>query len=339
MMLSLGLDIGGANTKAVFFRDENVERHWLEYIPLWKDKDSLGFFLEKLSEMKEPETLGVTMTGELADVFESKEEGVKEIINTVENIFPDSTIYYLNLKGELITKDEALSSVKQLYASNWVSSGLLIGKEHPNSILIDVGSTTTDIIPIKKGKPKPIGETDFERLKTSELIYTGTLRTPLPYLKSKIKLQKNEIGIAAEYFAITADVYRVLDLIDKKDYTCETPDGRGKTKKECMARIARIFASDLEEIREELIIKTSKIFHKTQINQVKKGLEKVTTEHKINKKTPIIITGIGKQILAQKAAEKAKYEKIIDLEEKYNKTAALMTPAYALGILAREAHK
>ncbi len=213
---------------------------------------------------------------------------------------------------------------------------MLIGRKFSECLLIDVGSTTTDLIPVSNGKPNPKGWTDFERLQMKELVYTGLLRTPPPYLKSEMELNDTKIGIASEYFANMADVYRVLGMLEKEEYTCETPDGRGKDKKSSMKRIARLLCSDLEEVGKKNVKKVAKKFHRAQIKQLKKTIKELKNSHNIKNQTPTIVTGIGGKKLAKKAAKEADLENIIPLSRLYGDTAEIMTPAYGLGLFAYE---
>ena len=50
---------------------------------------------------------------------------------------------------------------------------------HPDALLIDVGSTTADVVPIVAGRVAATGRNDLERLQAGELVYTGVLRTNL----------------------------------------------------------------------------------------------------------------------------------------------------------------
>ncbi|KXA89873.1 hypothetical protein AKJ62_02185 [candidate division MSBL1 archaeon SCGC-AAA259D14] len=335
-MFSLGLDVGGANTKAVLFDNGKLEKHWLEYIPLWKNLKGLKEFLENVRQSVRPRVVGVTMSGELSDVFESKREGVRRIVGVVSDVFSGEKVYYFSLKGNLVSERKALESPYLLSASNWVSSGLLAGREYPECLLIDVGSTTTDLVPINGGKPDPSGWSDYERLQTKELIYTGILRTPPPFLKSKVTVDGKQVGISYEYFANMADVYRVLGLLAEEDYTCETPDGRGMGKEECMRRLARLICSDLEELGEEKIIDIAEDFRRAQILQVKEGILEVANSHDVDNSTPVIVTGMGDDILGKKAAEAAGFEEIIRMSSVYGEVASLMTPAFSLGLLVSE---
>jgi hypothetical protein len=332
-MRSLGLDVGGANTKAILLEGGEVRDHWLKYIPLWKEKATLGAFLRELAEFS-PDVVGVTLTGELCDVFRNKREGVVEIVETACNAFGDDACLFMSLDGALLTRERSLAAAQKLAAANWVASTLIVGRDYPNCIFMDVGSTTTDIIPVK-GRPAPLGWTDLGRLKTGELIYTGVLRTPLPCICQRVPLGDEEIWVAAESFAITADVYRVLGLIEEEDYVCETPDSRGKDKESCARRIARIFCSDVEELGEEQVLAAARVFHNEQTRLIAKGLGEVVRLHGLPKATKIAVAGLGRA-LAEKAARSLGFDEIVDLASVYGEAAALMMPSFSMGLLAAE---
>ncbi|KXB04044.1 hypothetical protein AKJ35_00900 [candidate division MSBL1 archaeon SCGC-AAA833F18] len=333
-MLSIGIDIGGANTKALLLKDGSVEKDWLEYIPLWERKEDLESFLDKLAGVKQVQATGITMTGELSDIFKSKREGVKEIIKIASEKFGNKACYFMSSNGELLSKDKALDSPEEISAANWIASGLVVGEEYPNCILMDVGSTTTDLIPIQNGTPTSLGRSDFQRLETGELVYTGVLRTPVTYLCPEVEVNGMKVGIASEYFANIGDAYRVLNTLDEEQYNCDTPDGRGKTRDDCMRRMARVFCSDVEELGEEFIEKAAKYFQERQVSLLQKALEKIVDSNKSLRINNIIVTGIGRRILAEEAARSANFKQIIDLADIYGEEAALMTPAFAMSLLA-----
>ena len=157
----LGIDIGGANTKIASDDGRLVELH---YIPLWKNTRMPEALLEIAGRLK-PEKVGVVITGELADCFPDKDAGLSYIIDAVNNAFTDA--FFLDNNG-IFTKEK----IRSIAAANWMASCLLIGKEFGDCIFLDIGSTTTDIIPIKNCVPLA-GKTDFERLKNGELVYAG----------------------------------------------------------------------------------------------------------------------------------------------------------------------
>ena len=145
----LGIDIGGANTKAASSDGRIVELH---YIPLWKNT-RLPEVLLDISKRLKPERAAVVITGELADCFPDKETGISYIVDAVNNAFEDA--YFLDSSGAF-TKNKK----HELAAANWAASALLVGKEYENCIFVDIGSTTTDIIPIRDGMPLA-AKTDF----------------------------------------------------------------------------------------------------------------------------------------------------------------------------------
>lgn len=336
-MRSLGLDVGGANTKAILLDDGRIKKRWFRYIPLWKNKKALGRFLRGLARSTHPDVVGATLTGELCDIFQTKQEGVTEIVQTTCDAFGKDICLFVTLDGTLLTHEQSLATPQNLAAANWMASTSIVGRKHANCIFVDVGSTTTDIIPLHGGKPAPLGQTDLQRLKTGELVYTGVLRTLLPCICPEVSLGNERIGIAAEYFAITADVYRVLGMIGEKDYKCETPDGRRKDRKSCMQRIARVFCSDVEEMGEEQIIMAAEFFHDKQTDLVARGLEKVMGLHGLPRDSEIVVAGLGGRILAEKAAHVLGLNEVIDLATLYGEDATLMAPAFGAALLAVEA--
>ena len=81
------------------------------------------------------------MSGELADCFESKMEGISFIVNAVKNAFHSARFY--GTDGQF--HDNA---VPQLAAANWLASADYLRAEYPDAVLLDIGSTTADIIPL-----------------------------------------------------------------------------------------------------------------------------------------------------------------------------------------------
>ena len=301
-----GFDIGGANTDlAIVDFDQNEIKNIqvdFAYLPMWSNNDDLSKVLveliEKICSIDEIDAIGISMTAELVDAYDTKKEGVLDIVEKCENTF-NCPIGYVGLDG-ILTKDEIEKDPLNAAAANWIATCEIATLISDNCIFIDTGSTTTDIIPIKNGKQCAIGNSDFERLATGELVYTGTLRTNLASFLEKVPFNGNEYRVASELFAQTADVFIVLDLIDESDYVCDTFDGEGKSKIECMRRIARVLCADMDMLSESDIIKISKFIHKAQVAQIAEGLNQVSQRQNLDL---IVTTGLGKDILDKKAAE------------------------------------
>src|SRR5262249_19107113 len=154
-------------------------------------------------------------------------------------------------------------------AANWLALATFAGRFAPEgpALLLDIGSTTTDIVPLLNGKPIPRGRTDPERLRFHELIYTGVRRTPL------CALLRPEV--AAELLGTTLDAKLVLDAIAEDENDCDTADGRPTTKAAAHARLARMICADLETSTEDERRKLARRAMQRQAYYVATGLELV----------------------------------------------------------------
>ena len=301
-----GFDIGGANTDLAVIDFENGEIKNIEvdfaYLPMWSNNDDLSEVLIELIEhicpVSDIDAVGISMTAELVDAYDTKKDGVLDVVRKCEETF-DCPVAYVGIDG-LMSKDEIEKTPLKAAAANWIATAQIATLISDNCIFIDTGSTTTDIIPIKNGKECAIGKSDFDRSATGELVYTGTLRTNLASFLDKVELNDKEYRVASELFAQTADVYMVLDLISEDDYICDTFDGEGKSKIECARRIARVVCADLEMLSMDDIIEMCKFIHQKQVEQIADGLKQVSQTQELDL---IVTTGLGKDILDKKAAE------------------------------------
>lgn len=301
-----GFDIGGANTDLAIIDFDNDEIVNMEvdfaYLPMWSNNDDLSSVLieliEKICPVCEIDAVGISMTAELVDAYDTKKEGVLDVVKKCEETF-DCPIAYVGIDG-MLSKEEIITTPLKAAAANWIATAQIATLISDNCIFIDTGSTTTDIIPIKDGKECAIGRSDFDRSATGELVYTGTLRTNLASFLDKVELNGKEYRVASELFAQTADVYTVLDLITQEDYVCDTFDGEGKSKIDCAKRIARVVCADLEMLSMDEIVEMSKFIHQKQVEQIADGLKQVVETQNLEL---IVTTGLGKDILDKKAAE------------------------------------
>ena len=301
-----GFDIGGANTDLAVIDFENDEIKNIDvdfaYLPMWSNNNDLSKVLVELIEnicpVSEIDAVGISMTAELVDAYDTKKDGVLDVVKKCEDTF-SCPIAYVGIDG-MMSKEEIERNPLKAAAANWIATAQIATLISDNCIFIDTGSTTTDIIPIKNGKECAIGKSDFDRSATGELVYTGTLRTNLASFLDKIEFDGKKYRVASELFAQTADVYMVLDLISEDDYVCDTFDGESKSKTDCAKRIARVVCADLEMLSENDIIEISEFIHQKQIEQIADGLKQV---HETQNLDLIITTGLGKDILDKPAAE------------------------------------
>jgi (4-(4-[2-(gamma-L-glutamylamino)ethyl]phenoxymethyl)furan-2-yl)methanamine synthase len=245
-MQVLGWDIGGANLKASNGATQSLEREF----PLWKQPERLAEALAGLSEAFEPTELwAVTMTGELADCFRTKREGVERILKSVQEAAAGIPVIVWTTAGEFVPVDEALEWPLLAAASNWLALATWVGRmvPHGNALLIDIGSTTADIIPLRDGFPDPLGRTDVERLQSGELVYTGWRRTPVATMASEVVFRGQLCPLAAELFATALDVHLLAGNVgESSDW--DTANGGPATIEGAHDRLARMLCCDRDEM-------------------------------------------------------------------------------------------
>ncbi len=285
-MRVLTLDIGGANTKYALFLNNKFKKSRIIYNPVWK-KGVINV-LRKIKKETRPNIIAATFTAELSDVFEDKEKGVVKLVDACKKIF--KKVYFLSVDKELV---ESITEPRKLAAANFVASVYYLEKKFNEGILLDMGSTTTDIVPFKRGKILYF-KTDLERLMNGQLVYIGFLRTPLNTIKNTIRFRNRDIRLAGEYFAITADLFRILGY--KLKYICETPDRKGKDRRSCLRRVARLLCSDVYEVKEEEIVNICTQIKGEIIRSISEPLKKISKNYKINK---AYLAGIGAEFLRE----------------------------------------
>ena len=277
----VGIDVGGAHLKIV---DHNGVH--IHYCPLWKGaplKELLGNY------NKETGSAAVVMSGELADCFFSKAEGIGFIVDSVKAAFPDAVFYGTDAGFH---RDAA----PQLAASNWLVSADYLREHYPCAVFVDMGSTTTDIIPIGRFDELK-GLTDLDRLQQGYLIYTGLLRTSVPCLIRSVLLDGVLTPVSSEYFACSGDVHLVLGHINERQYTSDPPDGGKRNVDAALRRLARVVCADLEEIGEAGARQIAETFWNAQKHLIISGIEDVCRKAGTNE---VIFAGIGSGLIAKK---------------------------------------
>lgn len=331
----LGLDIGGANLKAA-----TADRRAVSVpFALWKQPDRLTAALADLvAEFPDAAELAVTMTGELCDCFETKREGVNAILDAVEVVANGRPVRVWSTDGDFVGLAEGRQHHLKVAAANWHALATFAGRyvADENAVLIDIGSTTTDIIPLKNGIPATDGKTDWERLANYELIYLGVRRTPVCALM--------RVRTCAELFATTQDVFLVLGFLPEDADNRDTADGRPLTREYSLARIARMLGGDRETIAEEAILQFAAMVKNIMLASIEHGLSSIYLERWKRLPATVIMGGAGEFLVramldgwSPKSADRTlAIEHVVSLNTELGSAASACAPAYALAVLATE---
>jgi (4-(4-[2-(gamma-L-glutamylamino)ethyl]phenoxymethyl)furan-2-yl)methanamine synthase len=335
----VGWDIGGANVKAAWLDSERGETQTVRVasypFEIWRDKDRLPKVLQSvLSEVAAelPQVMALTMTAELADIFSTKREGVLFVLENVLAAFPDCKAYALDLSGDFVALKEAQTQPLDFAAANWLATALYLAREYSDCLLVDVGSTTTDIIPILGGQVANQGRTDLARLLAGELVYTGVLRTHLASIVHSVPVGGRFCPVASEYFAISGDVHLILGHLGPEDYTCPTPDGQPPTLASARGRLARLVCADTEMLSPAEIDEMARYVHQRQVQQISEALQQVLSRLAGHRELEVVTMGSG-AFLATQAVQQLGLR---SLNSRWDRQVSAVAPCLAVAHLLAE---
>lgn len=295
-MKILGLDIGGAHVKSAVVEIANDGERFFKRktypFEIWKIPEKLADLLGKIVMTENPDSVAATMTGELSDVFRSRADGVIFILNSVQLAARGLPIMALTIDGVLAPVEECMADPMRAASANWAATARWAARHIRKGLVVDIGSTTTDILPIIDNRPDVSGASDLERLKRGELLYTGYLRTNAAFACPEIDIGDARVGACPEYFAIVGDAHLYLGDIGADDYTVPTPDGGAKTKTDAARRIARIVLAEPEELGMDVVESIARQIVEAQVAKIGDAIERVVAERGLMG-APVILIGPG----------------------------------------------
>ncbi len=274
----IGIDIGGANIKISCVDGVSASQQF----PMWTDYHRLGSAIKELLDVlgtgfRETTCLAITMTGEMADCFNSRREGVAAILDGVTSVIPDDQIAVYAVGGKWLTIEQAKLNPWQVAASNWhaLVSWLLLQQDwHLDqcNVVLDIGSTTVDIIPVRDRKIATEAKTDRERMQLGQLVYTGMERTAIHAIVQELQVKGQSCPVVAEKFATSLDAHLILGNTTEAPQNCDTADGKPRTRHYALARMARMVGEDTETIGESEVISLANQVLDAQVDQISKAL-------------------------------------------------------------------
>lgn len=334
----LGWDIGGVNTKAARLSrgaGGPVSRSVCLPYEVQHASGALGSTLRSVARSLDAvpsDCHAVTMTAELSQAFRTKREGVEFILDALESVFPPDSLHVYTVNGRFVSPLQARGRAHEVAASNWAATAHWLARSIPTCVLIDIGTTSTDLIPIVDGAVSAEGRTDPERLLSGELVYTGALRTPVEAISQRVPLWGGSARVSADGFAIIGDAHLWLGRISPQDYTCRTPDGRPPTREYAGERLARTVCGDRDMLDETAIDQIAGALTSAQVRTILEALQAI--QRRWPAIVEAVVTGLGDFIAAE--AARAAGLRVVSLADTLG-DAARVAPAVAVASLLNQA--
>lgn len=302
--MMLGMDIGGVSTKVSIFHPSGrlaahfrlpfaIAQEWSRWVT-WFDRWMASCPFLRGQTLT---AVVVSVTAELSDAFTSKADGVDQMTRALEALF-GTAVRMVTHQGMLVTMAQARHRVWDVAAANWMPTARWIGRHVADAIMIDIGSTTTDIIPIVGGRPDPEGRSDVERLQTGELVYLGIERTPVNSLAAQVPFRGKSVPVAGELFAQSGDAWRVAGYAGMDTMHHVPVDGRTWSRTDCRRRLAKIICADLTQMRPEEIKHLATYLVSRQMARTYDALTRLART-RFASPVPVYVVGQGAKCLAR----------------------------------------
>jgi probable H4MPT-linked C1 transfer pathway protein len=333
----LAVDIGGANLKAANGCGYAATRPFA----LWREPEQLeGELRAIIAAAPACDRIAATMTGELADCFASKADGVNRIVNSLVAAAGVRHVAIYATDGSFRTPDDAKRDSLAVAASNWHALAAFVARfaRSRPALLVDVGSTTADIIPLDASGPAATGRTDPQRLLAGELVYTGVERTPIAAIVSHLPWLGESCPVASELFATSVDAYLMLDELPEDPTNVDTADGRPRTLAAAHARLARMVCADATMFSESEAVVAAKTIRDAQVGAIAAAVRQVIDRMPTPPEV-VILSGHG-EFLARAAIARVPWRLVapeaLSLNSLLGPHVSRCAPAHALAVLAQE---
>jgi (4-(4-[2-(gamma-L-glutamylamino)ethyl]phenoxymethyl)furan-2-yl)methanamine synthase len=304
---AIGWDIGGAHLKAArLHRVRGLTAVLQLPCPLWRGIEHLEEALRTaLVRLGSADLHAVTMTGEMADAFEARPQGVAQIVSCAASLLGASAMIYAGRRG-FVSAEDAPRLAADVASANWIASAAALLLRLPNALLIDIGSTTTDLIAISQGNIAAIGWNDGERLASGELVYSGITRTPLMAVAKRVPFRGAWLPLMAEHFATMADVHRLVGDLPAEADQHPSADGGAKNEPASARRLARMIGRDLESASMDEWRQLARWFVSAQSEQIRRAVFLQLSRGLLVPDDPIVGAGVGRLIAARLAQSLAR---------------------------------
>ena len=339
--LVLGWDLGGVHVKVAAVAQGRLLAVTQEPYQI---RQGLGVldraFAALPSWAREARHHAVTMTGELSALFDDRAAGVAALTDWATRHCQGEIAIYGGRAGFLPPHRAAAHAV-DVASANWHATAAFVASRLPNALLVDVGSTTSDLIPIEEGRITGLGYTDAERLASGELVYAGVVRTPLMSLAERLPFQGQDVTLVAEHFATIADVHRLLGTLPEEADQHDTADGRDKSLASTRTRLARVVGQDASDAPDHVWNELAAHFAELQLRRLHDATARILSRRRGEARPPLVGCGVGRFVVQALATRMGlAYHDLADLVPSADGSksywASSCAPAVSLALLAAD---
>jgi probable H4MPT-linked C1 transfer pathway protein len=339
MPVIVGWDVGGVHLKAARAEDNRITRVVQLASPLRGGLERLTqAFAEAKAAVGRADHHVVTMTGELADTFASRAEGVERLAALAAGQLGYAPVLVYAGPAGLVHPGNARKHAAAIASANWHVCAGLVAHQCASALFVDMGSTTTDIVPLVEGGIAARGYTDAQRLAAGELVYTGLVRGFVMATADRAPLAGAWTTLINENFATMADVHRILGTLPDGADLMATADGREKTVAASRARLARMVGADGADLDDGAMLALARWFAEAQLRAIVDAAMLVISAAGLPSDAPVVGAGVGRTIVAEAARRLHRpslaFDRLIDAAPEARAGAAHCAPAAALALLA-----
>lgn len=324
----IGLDVGGAHLKLARLDGTGaLTEVRIAACPLWRGLNELDAALDQVGARAGEPVVAATMTGELADLWPDRASGVAAIAGALAERFgPERVAIYAGAR-RFLRAHKAADNALDVASANWRATTEAVAASSGAGLMVDVGSTTSDLIPYGEGRALAQGATDAGRMAADELVYLGVARTPVMAIAPRLPFAGAWMTPMAEFFATSADVHRLTGDLDEAADLHPAADGGPKTTEGSARRLLRMVGADLTPETWEAARRIADFLAETQLRRLHDAALGLITRTDIPAPQTIVGAGVGR-FLVKRLAER--------LRLGYRDIGALFSDDPALAALAAD---
>ncbi|BBE30071.1 hypothetical protein OSSY52_02120 [Tepiditoga spiralis] len=322
----LTLDIGGANLKYCIFSFQSNKIEIKEYDELNILNNNLNVFelflkkeIFKITSKNSIDKILFTQTASL--IYENNKEGVKKIASILKEVFKGEIFMFT---PDRLINIEILDFERYTECYNWAITRELC--KDRKGIIIDMGSTSTDIIPILE---KENNKNNIMRLIDGEVNYLGMVRTILQSVIKTVPYKNFDVPIIAEPILKTGDIFYYLDMIPYNKHLNYSSNIKFINKLEIENKICQLIASDKNFLSKEEINIIIKYIYEEIKNTIKFKINKIMKKNNLDNNITLFATGYGINNILKEIYKEMNFSEYITLENLLN--VKKYTPAIGLG--------